>query len=108
MSDYQSTASDEELPLFAPVARNSDPATSHMAAAKIESKRGTMASRMLQAFATPSTRNEAAAFCVMQFGGLHESYRKRTGEIKDQLELLGTKVCKVTGSLVEYYQAKKP
>jgi len=105
MSDYHQPADFRDLPLFGdpeptaktPIARLSDPATSHQGADYIAPRRNKLASRMLEAFAEERTANEAAKWCVSHYFGNHESYRKRRAEIEDELTECGTRKCSVTG-----------
>jgi len=79
-------------------ARSTDPPTSHQAANEIGSMLNALQARMLAAFAKPMTDNEAAAWCVTNYGEMmHETYRKRGGEIRGRLVECGKRKCAVTG-----------
>ena len=112
----QGTLFPDERP--AKIARDSDPETSHEAAAELLPKLGRLEARLLSAFCafngTPATAREAAEIayrCHRCEPGEHteaDTYRKRyTGLLKkDRIEAVGTKVCRVTGKTVTAYQIK--
>jgi hypothetical protein len=84
--------------------RRSDPQTSHQGADHIRPTAAVLRERMRLAFAAyPKTANEAAAQCVRAFGGNHESYRKRSGELKADgvVRVAFTRPCEQTGRQAE-------
>ena len=113
----QGTLFDDERP--AKIARDSDPETSHTAAAELLPKLGRLEARLLSAFrmfnGAPATAREAAEFAYRHHRcepGEHteaDTYRKRyTGLLKkDRIEAAGTKVCRVTGKNVTAYTLKE-
>ena len=110
----QGTLFDDERP--AKIARDSDPETSHTAAAELLPKLGRLEARLLSAFKKwPKTAREAAEDASRLFNclsGEHtetDTYRKRyTGLLKkDRIESAGTKVCRVTGKTVTAYKLKE-
>ncbi|MEM8668769.1 MAG: hypothetical protein AAGG48_14710 [Planctomycetota bacterium] len=95
---------------YAPPVRNTDPKTSREAAQHIKPLRGRLAIAMLEVWKRYSlTANEAAAKCVDEHGGIHESYRKRKRELYDAglIELVTTRQCSVTGMNAEVWRAKR-
>ena len=76
-----------QLTLFepaAPIARRSDPATSHIASKDIEPKlNGAQSSMriMIDRSTAPRTAQELAFECARLFGGMAETYRKRAHEL---------------------------
>ena len=82
-----------------------DPSTSREGARHIERKLNELQGRMAGAFTQPRTANEAALECVALFGGSHESYRKRKGELVKLgvIRGVGKRKCRVTGSNAEVF-----
>ena len=65
-----------------PIARNSDPKTSHEAAAELpRGKYKALALEQLQCSDEPLTAAEVGMRCMRAHGGISESYRKRLGEL---------------------------
>ena len=98
---------------IAPLARSSDPPTSHQAAAQIAGKLGYYAAGMLQAVTTlgEATASEAARHAREADGSnviSVESYRKRAGELEraGKIEVVGTRKCKVTGKQARTFKVK--
>lgn len=92
-----------DLPLFA-LARRTDPATSHTAASELAPKLNVLQQHMLavlSASPVPLTAAEAARECVRVYGGMSESYRKRSGELvaKGLARVAGIKSCDVSGKV---------
>ena len=111
----QKTLFDDDRP--AKIARDSDPETSHDAAAEMQPKLGKLEARLLSAFKRwPKTAREAADDAARLFNCLTgvgkntetESYRKRyTGLLKrGQIVTDGTKVCRISGKTVTAYRIK--
>ena len=93
--------------LWEPLARTTDPATSHQAAADVELPK--LQRAMLLAFKPgPKTSRGAARYCIAN-GGQHdtESYRKRTAELvrKRVIEHVSTRACGVTGKQARVFKA---
>ena len=94
--------------LFDAPARATDPDTSHEAATAKRSEIATARNRMLGEYRRgPYTANEAARLCVLRYGGCHETYRKRKGELQRAglIRLAGKRICEVTGSVAEAWTA---
>lgn len=91
------------------LARDTDKATSHAAAADVAPKLGVMQSRCLSpdVFDSPRmTANEIAANAAARFGGMAETYRKRVHEIvrAGLLREAGETICSVTGKGATVYE----
>lgn len=103
---------DEAVANHAPIARHSDPTTSHKAAAEIESKLNKCQERMLtviRSSSEPMTSNEAAEKCWDIYGrATHETYRKRVKEllVKNKVEECGFRPCTVTGKNAQTFKAR--
>lgn len=97
----------QQLIDFATIARPTDPATSHQAAAEVAAKLGTLQ----QAFVNecwdtkPLTASEIAANCATCYGGLAESYRKRSKELVRRGLVLECppRRCSITGKMATTY-----
>ena len=91
-----------------PISRQSDPATSQLAASEIQGSLGTLQTRLLEAVASLSepTANEAAQAAVELHGGMAESYRKRMKELVRQglVEVAGERQCWITGKTAQTYK----
>ena len=94
------------------IARDSDPDTSHDAAAEMLPTLSTLEGFMLESFAVcgPQTANEAAEFAGILARGCanHETLRKRyTGLLaKSRITSDGKKKCNITGKLATVYRIK--
>ena len=102
MSDYDYGQYDDTLPLFA---RASDPATSKIAAAEIETRASSLRAefvRSLRARGLPSTAQEVAAGSDV---AIRDSVRKRAAECVSAgaVVVIGSKRCEVTGKLATTY-----
>ena len=76
---YMTPTAEESLPLFAPLARRTDPETSHQAAAKARTFHGEHARRILNALAIgPAGQSEIARRTGMTVAAVS----KRLGEIR--------------------------
>lgn len=95
-----------------PIARSSDPATSHEAAADVAGKLGLLQSRLAGVIGSsgPMTALEAAVECERLFGGLAESYRKRATECQRRgaISVAGVRVCRITGKNAMAYSGPLP
>ena len=97
------------LPLFdMPIARTSDPLTSHLAAAETAPKVYRLQRQfadMVAESAFPVTASEAAERAAQVYGGLAETYRKRAAECVrlGLLKVVGVRVCSVTGKKATVY-----
>ena len=89
-------------------ARSTDMQTSHQAANRIKPRLSQLQAVMLRAFAErPMTDQEAAAWCVQHHREKTlETYRKRAGEIRTRLQIVGTRKCAVTGNSATVWRAK--
>lgn len=89
--------------------RSTDPATSHAAAKLIAPDIKTHAGRMLFVWRRiAGTSNEIAAECVKQFGGNHETYRKRNAELQRAglIRKVSTRLCMVTNYPADVFEGK--
>lgn len=93
------------------LARDTDKATSHAAAAETIPKLNRIQSLCLQSVEwsdprRPLTANEIAANAVQYFGGMAETYRKRVHELvrAGLLRESGERVCRVTGKGATVYE----
>ena len=128
MNRYQENLGSTGMPLFdnivasavkteapqVPIARASDPSTSHEGAAHIESKRKMCANKMFDAICKIDqgdgvTAREAASWCLGLFDGDFESYRKRIGTLKaaGRIVFVHTRPCKTNGRTASTYRAVK-
>lgn len=94
-----------------PIARRSDPITSHQSAAETESKLSTIKAvvlDILQMTPEPMTAQEAALESVKIYGGMTETYRKRCHElVKDgHATECGFRACQITGKNAQTFKAK--
>lgn len=89
-------------------ARDTDPDTSHMAAAECAKTLGRAQVAMMEVFDSllAYTAQEAAARCVENHGGMAETYRKRVGELEAEklIENCGIHMCRVTGKRATKYR----
>lgn len=95
----------------APIARSSDPITSHQSAADTEpklKKHQAAVLGILQASDHPMTAQEAAAVAVARLGGMTETYRKRCHELvgNGKAEECGFRPCTVTGKNAQTFKAR--
>ncbi len=95
----------------APIARHSDPITSHQAAAEAQlklKKHKAAVFGILQASGHPMTAQEAAAAVVVRLGGLAETYRKRCHELVNDgfASECGFRPCQITGKNAQTFKAK--
>ena len=97
------------------IARDSDPETSHDAAAEIKPKSGLLEARMTSIWwhNGPLTANEAAALAVVYYANNgkphgHETYRKRYDGLlkKSRIVADGKKQCRISGKLATVYRIK--
>jgi len=93
---------------YKPIHRQTDPSTSREGAEHVERKLSVMQCRMMDSFCRPSTANEAAELCVAWYGGSHETYRKRKGELEKLglIECVGKRKCRVTGRSAEVFRVR--
>tara|TARA_R110000824_G_scaffold69785_5_gene179598 strand:- start:380 stop:727 length:348 start_codon:yes stop_codon:yes gene_type:complete len=110
---HQHTLFDDERP--AKIARDSDPETSHDAAAEMQPKCGLLEARMTSVWwhNGPLTANEAAAIAVVYYANNgkphgHETYRKRYDGLlkKNRIVADGKKQCRISGKLATVYRIK--
>lgn len=95
----------------APIARHSDPATSHQAAAETQLKLPRYQQELLTVLKSnfgPVTAREAAKVASIRFGGMEDTYRKR---MRDLVRLgLAVKVkidvCEITGKNAQTFRAR--
>lgn len=90
-------------------ARATDPPTSQQAAVEFQSKAAAHKAAMLTAIrARPKTAREAARECVTAYGGDFESYRKRSGELKQAglVYVVQSRKCRDSGRLAEELAAR--
>ena len=89
-----------------PRARSTDPATSHNAAATIDT--GSLQGRCLAVLVGEMTANEIAQAASQRFFGMPDSYRKRVHELvrKQLAEACGERQCSVTGIKAAVYRRK--
>jgi len=89
-------------------ARDTDPDTSHMAAATQAESIKTSYDKMRTVFDSllAYTAEEAAAECHSRYGGNSATHRKRVGELKTAgfIEDCGSHMCKVTGVRATKYR----
>lgn len=90
-------------------ARDTDPDTSHMAAAGVSRKSLKLHEAMVDSLRIAGhamTAQEMAAACVVRCGGLSESYRKRAHELVEEglIEKSGVRVCGITGVPAQTYR----
>lgn len=94
--------------LHPPLARSSDPPTSHHAAAEIEPCLKGAKQAMFRAFSDgPKTDMEAALWCVQESGKhMSETYRKRAHELRSLgvIRLVCERRCTVTGSIASVWE----
>ena len=95
----------------APKARQDDPDTSHMAAAKAESVLTFAQELMLRVISeslNPVTSAEAAAECVRRDGRvIAGTYRRRTHELQNagEIKIAGRKLCEVRGTVCNCFRS---
>jgi len=98
------------------IARDSDPKTSHDAAAEMPPKLSALESRMESVWRQngPLTANEAAEIAVLTeytetLGANHETFRKRYTGLLNKFRIVadGKKQCNVTGKLATVYRIKE-
>lgn len=93
------------------LSRRADPITSQKSAAETAKRLGPLKESFLLGlrFLKEATANEVATDCVLQCGGITESYRKRAKDlIRDGLiEECGERACKVTGKTATTYKLKE-
>ena len=109
MSDYYTNQPDAgELPLF----RTSDPPESRQSASYVMPKLGCIARKTLQEHERSSvalTHQEAAAKCSRKYGGIADTYRKRSRELAESgiIVSVGKRACNVTGQIVDEFEVRK-
>lgn len=94
-----------------PIARASDPQTSHDAAAETKlnlKKHKAYCVSVMQGKLGPRTAQEIAAEAANRFGGIPETYRKRPHELvcDGLFEECGFRKCTVTGKNAQTFRAK--
>ena len=93
------------------LSRRTDPITSQKSAAETAKKLGPLKEGFLLGlrFLKEATANEVATDCVLQCGGITESYRKRAKDlVRDgRIEECGEGKCKVTGKTAMTYKVKE-
>jgi len=90
------------------IARTLDPETSKEAASVVAPKLDTARGQMFHVWKRiTGTANEAAAQAVKEFGGNHETFRKRKAELyrSGLIELVKVRKCNHTGMNAEVYRA---
>lgn len=91
-----------------PLARHTDPQTSHAGQSHVAPKLSQLHQRFVSVVAEhgPMTAAEVAAECVKRYGGLSESSRKRAGELvrRGLIEVCGIKKCSVTNCVAQVYR----
>lgn len=118
----QKTFFDEAEPVaVAPIARRSDPVTSHKAAAETDKKLTKLQSGFFELLKflcdfrkKPVTANEVAEQCIRSFPGVanQETWRKRAGELLSEecgalIEVAGIRKCEVTGTSARTFKVKE-
>jgi hypothetical protein len=117
----QPTLFDEEPKAAAPIARASDPVTSHKAAAETSKKLTRLHTAFFEmlkfqcdARKKSVTAIEVAAACVLAFPGVanQETWRKRAGELLSEeygqlIEVDGTRLCEMTGRSARTFKVRK-
>lgn len=105
MTQTQELLFDARLqPRKPPLARATDPATSHNAASGVATD--SLQGRCLAVLVGEMTANEIAQAASQRFFGMADSYRKRVHELvsKGTAEKCGTRVCAVTGTGATVYR----
>jgi hypothetical protein len=102
---------DEPAEVKSPIARRTDPETSHIAAAEVypRLKRGMAAMEAVMGRQESAmTAQELAVECVRLFGGLAETYRKRARELVECRKAVECSVrrCGVTGKLAATFRRR--
>ena len=93
-----------------PVARATDPQTSHDAAASVDLGRlQSLALDLLRVSDEPLTASEVGMRCMRTHGGMSESYRKRCGELvaKGLVRECDPRECSVTHKQATTYEVKE-
>lgn len=109
----QKTFFDEaERVAVAPIARRSDPVTSHKAASETETRINTLQFFVFDSIrkaTRPLTSNEAAIDAAKQYVAAIETFRKRVRELVrlDLLEEAGERRCEITGKSAMTFRAKE-
>lgn len=118
----QKTFFDEAEPVavVAPIARMSDPVTSHKAASETKTKLTKLHTGFFELLKflcdfrkKPVTANEVAEQCLTSFPGVanQETWRKRAGELLAEeygalIEVAGIRKCEVTGSSARTFRVR--
>lgn len=97
------------------ISRRSDPITSRKSAAETEQNLGPLHQSFLCCLASlrkPSTANEVAKRCVELDGRIHETYRKRAGELASKkygclIVQDGERKCEATGKTAMTFKVKE-
>jgi hypothetical protein len=102
---------DEPAEVKSPIARRSDPDTSHIAAAEVSPRlKRAMAAveSVMHREKSARTAQELAVECVRLFGGLAETYRKRARELVECHRAVECSVrrCGVTGKLAATFRRR--
>jgi hypothetical protein len=111
-TEFADTCSTKGMKGEVPLARRSDPPTSHKAATETEPQLSGLQSCcmiILGRALSPRTANEIAAECVRQYGKMAESYRKRLHELVGLGKAIecGERACEVTGKSAMTFKAKE-
>lgn len=118
--NYRTLFATDEPEQAAPIARHSDPITSHEAAEKIQKKTTKLHTGFFELLKflcdfrkKPVTANEVAEQCLISFPGVanQETWRKRAGELLTDeygalIEVAGTRKCEVTGNSARTFQVR--
>lgn len=105
----------------APIARESDPITSHQSAAETSKKLTKLHTAFFELLKflcdfrkKPVTANEVAEQCIKSFPGVanQETWRKRAGELLSDeygalIEVVGIRKCEVTGSSARTFRVRE-
>jgi hypothetical protein len=95
-----------DLFTYAALHRPSDPDTSREGAEHAAAKLSELQQRVLSvATQEPYTAAELAGRCVIRYGGLAETFRKRVGELVGRgLVVDGRRECTVTGAMARTFR----
>jgi hypothetical protein len=118
--NYRTLFSTDEPEPTAPIARHSDPITSHKAAAETQKKLTKLHTGFFELLKflcefrkKPVTANEVAEQCLTSFPGVanQETWRKRAGELAspeygELIEVVGVRKCESTGRSARTFRAK--
>lgn len=91
-----------------PIARSTDPQTSHDAAAGVAPTLNLKQQECLKSFIGEMTANEVAFEASLNFVGMAETYRKRVHELqrKGLIVACGSRLCRITGTSATAFKVK--